>query len=484
MVNLSKLSLPKFQTQNILSIVFGIIIFWLAVILVLNCEASFIFSVVIGIACAILCLLNNEIGLIILLIVAPFRGIFEGKMFDIVGANSFNLIYLCVWANALLLHIKHKGKVFIEKNNKFVFPFLIFWFYYSFNLIRGFLNNNIPLNAETIINSGIKPLQYFSLFFIFIMGVRKNNIKRLVFVIIFVLLITNFIITFHAYSSNSGIFSSLAQKNKNALDESLKYESFFLPISISELGYLNGFLLPLFILIFYNSKKICQRIYLFIVTISAISVIISSNLRGVWLTAFMGVLILGFFKEKRLIKFIIVFILLLPLMFTTFKFGRFEQLENIHSLDEFSSYRISLWSYATKLLIENPEVILFGGGMAYFEKNMSKSIIWGRTMDVHNGYLENLMKGGLIGLVLLFWLYFCLIKETYFVYKSTNNTFYKNIAFATLLYIILTAIGNMSTTVFPTGYNDTYILLLLACIGVLKKDIKNNKTLGGIKQTP
>ena len=116
--------------------------------------------------------------------------------------------------------------------------------------------------------------------------------------------------------------------------------------------------------------------------------------------------------------------------------------------------------------------IIFGGGINSFYLNCSLTLPWCASHP-HNYYLEILSELGILGLILIFFIIFNLLKK---IFKNKNNLslkFENNIIvpFALLLAVEFFPVKT-SGSFFTTG-NTTFIFLLIAVVSNLPKKYTN-----------
>lgn len=124
----------------------------------------------------------------------------------------------------------------------------------------------------------------------------------------------------------------------------------------------------------------------------------------------------------------------------------------------------------------------FGGGIKSFRiycpirKNIDKYERSTCNTHPHNYYLEMLSEFGLVGIILIFFLLFLIIKNSFF-YLKKNDIDSKLITLFLLLFF-LEMFPLKSTGSFSTTGNATYIFLLISfIIGLIEKSNKRYKTI-------
>jgi len=181
------------------------------------------------------------------------------------------------------------------------------------------------------------------------------------------------------------------------------------------------------------------RRLLFLATISlGLYPLFFSYSRGAYVAA-MGVLVFFGLVKKRslLILALILFIswqtLLPPTVVDRIKMTETQEGQLEHS----ASVRLDLWSHAMDLFKKNP---ILGVGWGGFRFTVPETFVY---TDTHNLYLKTLSEQGIIGLILLLFIFLLALRSGQKLFKTAITPFHKGLGFGFLGCVVAFIITNM-----------------------------------------
>ena len=229
----------------------------------------------------------------------------------------------------------------------------------------------------------------------------------------------------------------------------------------------------------FISKKITDKIFCTTSLIITIGAVISLETRGIWLALFVTLFVSIIIK---IIKYglpwkltIITTAITLLLIFTYQKDieQRIQQTNNelvkIQSNDLNTSIglRLQMWKLAPKMINGD---LLFGTGekqinkfdQLYHDGFVSKALYAFQPPHYHNQYIDNTIKGGLIGLSLLL-----LLLLTPFVNLKNKSNFYKSL---TLSLVLLYSIAGLTDVPFLHGQTLLFYIMIIIVVSNIKDE--------------
>jgi probable O-glycosylation ligase (exosortase A-associated) len=189
----------------------------------------------------------------------------------------------------------------------------------------------------------------------------------------------------------------------------------------TEIGFAATVILPLMFYLWTIAEKKWQKNFLLIaMTLSAIG-IIGTQSRGAFLA--FGVLCAYFWWGSRYKTFVlIVFICLIPLLFSVMPDTYFERMETIQNYEEDASAmgRINAWLFAVNLANDRP---ILGGGANAFTKDLFYRYAPEpeNHHDVHSIYFEMLGEQGYPGLLIFCSMLFYSYRNCAYVRKRSKD---------------------------------------------------------------
>ena len=230
---------------------------------------------------------------------------------------------------------------------------------------------------------------------------------------------------------------------------------------------------------FYRYKK--YRIFSSIAIILNIIAIFISATRGSLLALFFVILLSllfsifkkGFLEKKKKIILSSILIIFVLFISSIFIFKDFEVIKKVESLrrisnislsDSTSASRLVIWKYSFDSFIDKP---IFGWGLENFDDSFNKyydNTISEEWFDrAHNNYLDILITGGIISLLIYLIFIFFVFKLIYFLYKEEKIDFisWQIFTFGFLAYLI------QNIFIFDTLNTVIYLLFFIALLSYL-----------------
>lgn len=180
--------------------------------------------------------------------------------------------------------------------------------------------------------------------------------------------------------------------------------------------------------------------------------------RGAYIGFIAALVVQGFLKNRKLLIIVVVLLcswrLVLPesvLERITMTYGEDGKLESS------SADRVLIWEDAEKLVMENP---LFGTGFAtYAYMHRVK-----HYEDTHNYYMKMIVENGSIGLILLLAVILTAARQSYLLFRSTEQPFYRGVGLGLLGLLTSVLIVNIFGDRFSYLQVNGCTWVLMACV--------------------
>ncbi len=193
--------------------------------------------------------------------------------------------------------------------------------------------------------------------------------------------------------------------------------------------------LGLVLAMFVFSKKIGEKLFLGLVSLPFIAGIIFTFVRACYFVTGIFVLLLGILKDKRLLIPVVVVILLL-LMFSPQSINTVSQRFDFSSKEALSERDVLLQKGLSKV----DDVGFFGYGINSFPalyNVLADPDIKDKSINTwHNMYLEFLLDGGPLLLLILLWILIAQARYSWAIYRKTQTEEQKTYQLGILLFII------------------------------------------------
>jgi O-antigen ligase len=158
--------------------------------------------------------------------------------------------------------------------------------------------------------------------------------------------------------------------------------------------------------------------------------------RGAYLALLVGMTVLGFLKDRKLLLILPIFLLTWKTVVPAPVTNRVEMTETADGqLEASAEERVRLWENAKQSFYANP---LLGEGYATFQFGEH----FADLKDTHNWYVLVLVETGAIGGLIALVLLFEMITDSYRLFRHARDPLYKAIGLGTLLCVCTCLIAN------------------------------------------
>lgn len=242
----------------------------------------------------------------------------------------------------------------------------------------------------------------------FLLSVSLDDMEKLCFVLLCVLVSASLAGGYGLYQFSRGIETQSGWLDKEAAKfiQTRAFSVFDNPNMFA--AYL-AFLVPVVAYFFLNAKRWASRLMVF-----ALGALIAGGLavtytRGAWLASAMALLVLGLLRDRKVLLLMLLVMVAAPILFPATIVDR---AATIGSLDDSSNlYRIAIWK-ATLLMIRDYWASGVGLGPVPFSLVYPLYEIAGTpTVHTHSLYLQIAVEMGILGLLIFLWLLRAVFKE-------------------------------------------------------------------------
>ena len=406
----------------------------------------------------------------------------------IAGNLIINTNIILIILSALLLYGKNVFKI------KYLFLDKCFFLFFFFILYTGFYNDIYFLTSDAYpagYNTILKSLYFLKYLFLYL-TLRFLIMKEIIdfkFFFISCLVCSLFVCfdIFYQFFNGKDIFGLEVKNGGRRLSGPFGEE-------LIAGGYLQRFSIFSFFLIPIFYKKYSNKLSIFLIPILFIiftlGIILSGNRMPLLLFIFTITLIIIFQKQTRkfLLSFVLIFSILFSLIYNL----------NIDIKQNFDSFYMRTSQMATLVINKDfnnknsPQYLkefttfydtwlinkYIGGGIKNFRyychvrPNLEKDAKFICNMHPHNYYLEILTETGLIGLIILLFIFYQVLHRTFYKkYFSSSLLVHNNLIIPFIFLFIAEIFPLKSTGSFFTTGNTTYLFLIIGIlIGITAKE--------------
>ena len=376
----------------------------------------------------ITCLLSifkkAEWGLFLMVALIPQPNIFY-KLYDFpMGKKFLDLLFI-----AVLIGIFVNKRAFTKNSNSIIIGLYLLISYIS--LWKSSTNFSLPAPITTQNELLIQWKSYAVMIFMYYLALnslRDEDQHKTLIVIMAVVILFISIRSYRAFTIAPsfleenrmvGPFEVVRLNSNHFAAFIVSYCSLFLGLSLVDKGkrrrllFLATVLLGLFPLFFSYS-------------------------RGAYVAA-MGVLVVfGLAKKRSLLILALILLISWQTLLPSTVVDRIKMTETQEGqLEHSASVRLDLWNHAMDLFKKNP---ILGVGWGGFRFTVPETFVY---TDTHNLYLKTLSEQGIIGLILLLFIFLLALRSGQKLFKTAITPFHKGLGFGFLGCVVAFIITNM-----------------------------------------
>jgi putative inorganic carbon (HCO3(-)) transporter len=158
--------------------------------------------------------------------------------------------------------------------------------------------------------------------------------------------------------------------------------------------------------------------------------------RGAYLALLVSIFILSLLKDRKLLILLGVFLLTWQMVVPTAVRERVQMTKTANGhLEESAQERVDLWEDAENSILRNP---IAGTGFATFQFGEHED----NLSDTHNWYLKVLVETGVIGFIMVLFMFQQLISLPYRLFRSAEDPLYRGLGLGLLLAICCSMVAN------------------------------------------
>jgi len=401
--------------------------------------AKVLFLFATGLLC-ILSFVNVNIGLFFIVFFMMFPNLMPRQMFGIVGINPFNLLFGAIIV-VVILRIIVRGST-IRFTESFYLPLLLIFLLQGIAILRFQNASHIPIleNAHWLTRF-FKPMQYVILLILIINFIRSKQIPLLSIIILLGLLVAG------------GILFSEWLRYGFAMTTSLSVNRTHLLWANPVLGHKVNWGTMFTLSFFFVLAILGQRFYRWNLTLRVLSWVslgligfmIAMSLARVAYVCFVVGISYFFWKRGRFQLLVILIILalavsILPEMVRLRASQDLPTAWNVDTVNRLLSGRLNaIWIPAAQSFLENP---LFGKGF-----NGAGVYLLGQAHFTfpHSGYIATLCDMGIVGLVVMIWLFVSLWRYCGRIYLNTKFQLTRRLSLGCRAQILILALSNLTS---------------------------------------
>jgi O-antigen ligase len=227
------------------------------------------------------------------------------------------------------------------------------------------------------------------------------------------------------------------------------------------------------VVLFLQPQSLIRRIGYGILAVFFAVPFFFSQTRTPWAGFVLILLILAFFRYRKLLLLISVVLIILWLLVPAVSL-RFSDVSFKNPETSTLGVRLQLWSAAIDLFNSSP-LVGVGFGVA---DSRTGFMAFGKQHPVHNTYLRVLADTGIVGFIAYWGLLFSFLWEAAVSYRKLHNPFYRTlvVGFAALCAALMwqRIWGNQLTTSIRQFYFWSYAALVPALVWVERRELHQN----------
>jgi len=364
-----------------------------------------------------------QIPLLVLACYIPFSKILVGDFGTNLRALNFTNILTAIALVGWFIRSKKEGLPFWEKSllNKLIYLFMFLGFLSVLHAFGWVGDNAFYIFVE--FKRWVTPVLFFFLAYNIVR--EKDVCKAVIYTMMFIVCLAG-LMAIRDYI-NFGVNASSLEKARigGITAQPNQLAAFFV-------YYI--FLYAGFILVYYNNPRIWFLLVPMAIAFRGIMVTFS---RGGYIAFATGGLGISFFRSKVLfivalsgLVFLVMDPVFLPAgiryrMGMTFKSDIYSASDIEASIDTSSARRIEAWRGAWAMIKDKP---IFGVGYGLFPYFLPRYNPKAGYMDAHNSYFIIAAEQGVPTLIVFLMIVLMLIRYSYYVYRNTDDKFYKAVA--------------------------------------------------------
>ncbi len=371
---------------------------------------------------------DSRIGIFYFLPLLPLTRIFIDMHQYPMGKDIVDIMLFAIIAGWML-----QGGEFVK--TKIKWPLFFLAVYTFFELLNGFSYLGTSFNIGDFRVSMWKTYMIMPLLFFIVLNNIKDlgDIKKLIFIfsVIYLAIATSFVLDYE----DTGHFS-WDQKSNYTIFAFLgaNHVASFMVINMSIFAGLY----------YFNRGERIKQIYFLAASLLGAYNVIFLFSRAAYLAMAVIVLLFGVFKDRRLLIGLAVIFLLWNIILPRSVVERISPSLNSESTLDFG--REEMWDHAYALFKQNPIIGIgyntFRSTIDYEQKETFKEQTGKAITDTHSLYYNTLAEMGIIGIGLLFYLFFLAIRSGWKLFKSATDVFLKGLGLGFFISVIACMITN------------------------------------------
>jgi O-antigen ligase len=383
-----------------------------------------------------------KIGLYFITFLVPLQNLLDKLIPFPFGKNIMDILVIATLISVFVHRDRH---VPILRGGGIFRPVLLFVLISYSSLWIGYMKFGFPmpisLESQYLIRWRtfvVLPVLYF-----LTLGIIKE--KKEIVVIIWIMIVSVFIMDVYFYNDWRGTDYSYYRA-----DLRTNVASTFSYLGPNELAtYLSMMALFLIGCLSVDKLKMWKLVFLGVSVFNFYCILFLFS-RGAYIACVAGILFLGLIKKRILLLLLVVLFFSWHSILPNAVVERIEMTQTEEGLDSSSERRVGMWSRGLEAVRINPITgVGFGATDSLNIENTSRG--QGIRRNIHNGYLTVLIEQGILGLVVLLYIFAIAVKKGWDLYKKAGDDRLKGLGLGFLSMMVVSLIDNL------TGSNWCYL---------------------------
>lgn len=355
-------------------------------------EWKIVVGVALGLVVTAAALVQPVAGCVFLVVALPLLGLFPPDFAGVKAVNPLNLMLMVAVVSWIGNCVLTRMPVF--RRSALNLPLLSF-----IALLIGSLVvtvHNVPADHMDSVLDNLKAcVTCFLLFFIVAGVLRTDRSRRAVMDTVFIMVI---------FSASRGLMEYMLDLAKGASADRIRLGGF-----LGQANEFGGFLAmyaPVILVHGVADPRKRWRTFYFAGAAATILALLFTQSRGGIIGLGIALVVLGLFRERRLLAVLLAAALLAPIWLPSSVTQRFSGTKVVDQageerLDDSSLARLEVWEGGLQLYRESP---VFGHGFGSFYYALLGSGYEGKVLAPHSTYIRTVAENGTVGLAALLWL--------------------------------------------------------------------------------
>lgn len=375
-----------------------------------------------------------RIGIYLVTLLIPLQSLMDKLIIFPSGKDIMDILFLAILISIFFHKKKEENVLPEERLNKFIL--LMFPFTYSALWIGSFkLGLSYPVNfnnpqLELWKNFIMMPLLYFMIL------ATIDNKRQIVF-LVWIMLVTIFLMDVNFYQSQRWISHETFLKTKRTAGSTFSY------LGPNEFAAFYAMMTMFLIGLLLTTKEKLKRGAIFCLVVFNSYCILFLYSRGAYVASLVGLVFFGLTKKRSILLILLLLFIGWHTVLPKGVVERIQMTKTEEGVDPSVLARFQLWGEAIQEIKINPFTGVGFGSTQYLGFKTSEGSGYKSRRSLHNGYIEMIVEQGFLGLGLFLYIFCLSMKKGWSLYQQSGDNFMKGLGLGFVGLIIASLVANM-----------------------------------------